>query len=564
MTEQELQQYLLQEYPVENTRCEWKEMKNLKHSFAGDESDDVISYVSAIANMEGGVLVIGAKDKTLEIVGTDLTGVTFNGSPATTQSATFKLIEQCTYLSSEGLHIDEYITDDTKKCVWVVRVPKHMPRKPVLAHKKAWQRIEDSLVKLTPEREDAILSEPIAGQDWSAEIVAGATLDDLDPKAIRLAREKYKELYPSKVNEVDEWDDIKFLNKAHITKEGHITNSAIILLGREESEHFISPAVCKIRWQLKDGGDENKDFRILSIPMILAVEEFQNLVRNANYTYTISGSMFPETMLRYDVFTLREPLCNCIAHQDYAKAARIEVVEYEDEKLMFRNYGHFIPASVEDVVKNDFPESNYRNPFLVEAMRNVKMVETEGGGIRKLFVQQRKRFFPMPKYDLTGGKVVCEIIGNVLDENFARILANNPKLTLSEIILLDKVQKHETITKDALALLKKKGYVEGRKKTLFLSYRIASESRHVEMKADYIKNKGFDDAYYKQLITEYIIRYGKASRKEIDTLLWGKLPEVLSDRQKKDKITNLLANLRKLNYIFIGPKREWYLVQEIK
>lgn len=215
-------------------------------------------------------------------------------------------------------------------------------------------------------------------------------------------------------------------------------------------------------------------------------------------------------------------------------------------------------------MKNDFPESNYRNPFLVEAMRNVKMVETEGGGIRKLFVQQRKRFFPMPKYDLTGGKVVCEIIGNVLDENFARILANNPKLTLSEIILLDKVQKHETITKDALALLKKKGYVEGRKKTLFLSYRIASESRHVEMKADYIKNKGFDDAYYKQLITEYIIRYGKASRKEIDTLLWGKLPEVLSDRQKKDKITNLLANLRKLNYIFIGPKREWYLVQEIK
>ena len=514
--------------------------------------------------MEGGVLVIGAKDKTLEIVGTDLTGVTFNGAPATTQSATFKLIEQCTYLSSEGLHIDEYITEDTKKCVWVVRVPKHMPRKPVLAHKKAWQRIEDSLVKLTPEREDAILSEPIAGQDWSAEIVAGATLDDLDPKAIRLAREKYKELYPSKVNEVDEWDDIKFLNKAHITKEGHITNSAIILLGREESEHFISPAVCKIRWQLKDGGDENKDFRILSIPMILAVEEFQNLVRNANYTYTISGNMFPETMLRYDVFTLREPLCNCIAHQDYAKAARIEVVEYEDEKLMFRNYGHFIPASVEDVVKNDFPESNYRNPFLVEAMRNVKMVETEGGGIRKLFVQQRKRFFPMPKYDLTGGKVVCEIIGNVLDENFARILANNPKLTLSEIILLDKVQKHETITKDALALLKKKGYVEGRKKTLFLSYRIASESRHVEMKADYIKNKGFDDAYYKQLITEYIIRYGKASRKEIDTLLWGKLPEVLSDRQKKDKITNLLANLRKLNYIFIGLKREWYLVQEIK
>lgn len=561
MTEQELQQYLLQEYPVENTRCEWKEMKNLKHSFAGNESDDVISYVSAIANMEGGVLVIGAKDKTLEIVGTDLTGVTFNGAPATTQSATFKLIEQCTYLSSEGLHIDEYITDDTKKCVWVVRVPKHMPRKPVLAHKKAWQRIEDSLVKLTPERENAILSEPIAGQDWSAEIVAGATLDDLDPKAIRLAREKYKELYPSKTKEVDEWDDIKFLNKAHITKEGHITNSAIILLGREESEHFISPAVCKIRWQLKDGGDENKDFRILSIPMILAAEEFQNLVRNANYTYTISGSMFPETMLRYDVFTLREPLCNCIAHQDYAKAARIEVVEYEDEKLMFRNYGHFIPASVEDVVKNDFPESNYRNPFLVEAMRNVKMVETEGGGIRKLFVQQRKRFFPMPKYDLTGGKVVCEIIGNVLDENFARILANNPKLTLSEIILLDKVQKKIPITNDALNLFRKKGYVEGRKGKIYLSAKIVSDTKHVGLKSDYIKNRSFDDSYYKDLIVDYIKEYKKATRKEIDALLSDKLSSVLSATQKTAKISNLLSALRRDQRIKTDKGKVWVLVK---
>ena len=53
MTELELQQYLLREYPQENARCEWKEFKNLKNSFCGDEKDDVISYVSAIANMEG-------------------------------------------------------------------------------------------------------------------------------------------------------------------------------------------------------------------------------------------------------------------------------------------------------------------------------------------------------------------------------------------------------------------------------------------------------------------------------------------------------------------------------
>lgn len=37
MTELELQQYLLREYPQENARCEWKEFKNLKNSFYGDK-----------------------------------------------------------------------------------------------------------------------------------------------------------------------------------------------------------------------------------------------------------------------------------------------------------------------------------------------------------------------------------------------------------------------------------------------------------------------------------------------------------------------------------------------
>ena len=86
MLELDLQQYLLREYPQENARCEWKEYKNLKNSFCGDEKNDVISYVSPIANMEGGYLVLGVKDKALKIVETDISRLTFNGQHANTQS----------------------------------------------------------------------------------------------------------------------------------------------------------------------------------------------------------------------------------------------------------------------------------------------------------------------------------------------------------------------------------------------------------------------------------------------------------------------------------------------
>lgn len=509
--------------------------------------------------MNGGHLIIGVKDRTLNIVGTDYSTLTFNGQPATKESATFKLTEHCTNLSSEGLDINEYITEDSQKKVWVINIPKHFPRQPVYAYKKAWQRITDSLIPMTKERMDAILSEPIAGKDWSADIIPDATLQDLDPVAIRVARDKYKELYPHRTEDVDSWDDLTFLNKAHITRQGRITNTAIILVGKEESSHFISPAVCQIRWQLKDGGDENKDFRILSIPMILAVEEFQHLVRNTNYTFTISGSMFPETMMRYDVFTLREPLCNCIAHQDYDKKTRIEVIEQEDESLTFRNYGQFLPSSVEDVVEHNFPESEYRNRFLVEAMRNVKMVETEGGGIRKLYLQQKKRFFPMPEYKTNDGKVVCKITGNVLDENFARILVNNPELSLSEIILLDKIQKRLPVTDDTIAIFRKKGYIEGRRPNVYLSAKIAGTSRQIGLKTTYVKNRSFDDSYFMDMIIKYLKKFKQASRRDIDILIMDKLSDVLTEKQKKSKVGNILTKLRMNGKIRISTKKKWVL-----
>ena len=560
MNEKELQQYLRSKYPVEDNSCDWKEMKNLKNSFNGHPGDDVLSYVAGISNMEGGHLVIGVVDKTLDIVGTDISKLTFNGEVATIRSATFKLVEQCTNLSSEGLKIDEFVTTDTQKRVWVIHIPKHSPRLPVYAHKKAWQRIEDSLVELTPERRDAILSEPtVKMEDWSAQIVEGATIDDLDPEAIEKAREEFLKVYPKKSEDLKRWDNITFLNKAKITRQGKITNTAIILLGREESEHFISPAVCKIRWKLQSKDDKNKDFRVFSIPMIKAVDEITGLIRNTSYVFTIEGSMFPDTMNRYDVFTLREPLNNAIAHQDYSKMARIEIIEDEDEKLSFRNHAQFIPKSVEDVVKKDFPESLYRNPFLVEAMRSVNMVDTEGGGIRKLFMQQKKRFFPMPTYTLTDGMVLCEISGKVLDENFAKILVNNPDLSLPEIMLLDKVQKREPLSDDAIAILRSKKFVEGRKSNLFLSFKVVNESKHVGLKTTYIKNKSFDDTYYKGLILNYISTFSKASRGDIDELLKDKLPDVLSERQKYDKITNLLATLRKEEKIKV-VRRNWVLV----
>ena len=52
------------QYPKEDEGGEWKEFKNLKNDFSGHEKDDVFSYVSALANMEGDTIYVGIEDET--------------------------------------------------------------------------------------------------------------------------------------------------------------------------------------------------------------------------------------------------------------------------------------------------------------------------------------------------------------------------------------------------------------------------------------------------------------------------------------------------------------------
>ena len=366
MTEKELQEYIQLHFPKENERCEWKAFGNLTYDVSGHKGEDVISYVSAIANMRGGHLVIGVEDQTLNITGIQ------NFHDYTPENLPARITGNCTHLITEGLYVENYTTTDTNKTVWIIHIPKHAPRKPVIAHKQPWQRLGDNLVRLTHERESAILSEPLSNiEDWSAAIVPDAAIDDLDPAAIAKARENYKNKFPHQAHDIDRWDDITFLNKAKVIIKGKITRTAIILLGKPESEHFISPAEAKIRWLLKDAKGNDKDYHIESCPLLLAVDKIYAKIRNLKYRYIKDGTLFPDEVDQYEPFVIREAINNCIAHQDYTKGGRINVVEMEDQ-LIFTNLGSFIPGSVEKVVKEDAPEEHYRNRFLATAMFNLK------------------------------------------------------------------------------------------------------------------------------------------------------------------------------------------------
>ncbi|MFH1861096.1 MAG: RNA-binding domain-containing protein [bacterium] len=390
--------------------------------------------------------------------------------------------------------------------------------------------------------------------DWSAQVCKDATIDDLKEEAVKKARTEYKKKNPHLANEVDSWNAITFLNKAKVTIEGRITRTAIILLGKDESTHFLSPSVAQMTWILKNEHNIEKDYAHFGPPFLLNIEKLFDKIRNIKYRYMPNNTLFPTEIDQYDSWVIREILHNCIAHQDYELRGRINVVEYPDE-LIFTNVGSFIPASVEEVIELDAPLTQYRNECLVKAMLNLNMIDIIGSGIKKMFQKQRERFLPLPSYDLTHTeKVIVRIQGKILDENYTRLLIEQTDLDLTTVMLLDKVQKQVNISKDEHKFLKSKKFVEGRYPNLLISPKIDSVAKG---KAMYIKNKGFDDSYYQKLVLSFIKKYGSATRKDINELLIDKLPDVLTAKQKAEKISRLLSKIMagKLNLIKnIGAK----------
>ena len=553
MQESEIQQYLLRNYPQENAHCEWKEFKNLKNSFCGDEKDDVISYVSAIANMEGGHLVIGVHDKTLDIVGTD----TYNYDR---QKAILRLTERCVNLSTEGLDIDEFVTDDTNRKVWVIHIPKHLPKRPVFAHNKAWQRIEDSLVEMTAERMSAILDEPIFSEtDWSAQIVADAMIEDLDEVAIAKARMMFKKVH-SRIPEaeVNAWTVETFLSKCGIMKNGGITRAAIILLGKYESAFKLRPAVAQVTWTRRDEKQEVVDYEHFTVPFILTVDEILSKIENLTMREMPGGTLFPDTMKQYDDYTIREALHNCIAHQDYTMQQRINFVE-NPTYLYYSNAGSFIPGTLENALTNEEPQAYFRNECLCRAMVDFNMIDTVSRGIKKMFNEQWRRHFPMPDYeiDAKNRKVSVRIYGNEINEQYTNLLKTNKSLTLWDCISLDAIQKGRTIHEDIAQDLLNRGLIEGEAPNYTISLGIAKATRQLQ---GYTKQKGLDKEKIKQMILQYLKNAGTdgAKRDSIYEYVNDVMPQVKTHEQQLRLLGDILSALSTDKLIY--PKgRTWFL-----
>lgn len=542
---------------LESFESEVVEFKEAKTNYSFNDIGKYFSALSNEANIRGfqeAWLVFGiSNDKK------------FTGTEFRKQGGLQSLKKELVNGTNERLTFLEIYELSMHKCrIIAFQIPPAIRGIPTTWQGAAYAREHESLCPLPMNKVDLIRSQ--IGMDWSKEIVKEASVEDLDPAAVKKARELFSKRQSDrgKAQEIlSKLSDVEVLNKAGITIKGKITRTALLLLGKSESAYFFDGFIPRITWTLYNADNSVKAYEHFDMPMLLAVDKVYNKIRNEKYRY-IAGqqTLFPDEVNQYEPELIKEIINNCIAHQDYRMRGKINVEEFED-KLVFINEGAFIPETIETALEPGYKPPYYRNVFLCNAMVNLYMIDTNSMGIPMMYQIQRDKCFPLPTYDLSiANRVRVTVYGKILDKNYTQLLHADTELNMRMVFLLDKVQKQEVISKESFKLLKRQGLVEGRYPNIFVSFKVADL---VGQKAAYIRNRGLEDDICKQLIVKALEAMGEASKREIMEVLENALPEVLDEGQKSKKVSNLLQAMKKKGLVAAEGKTrhaKWILQQK--
>ncbi|MGP5564986.1 RNA-binding domain-containing protein [Vreelandella alkaliphila] len=511
------------------------EFKQADENYKTDKIGEYFSALSNEANLSGqesAWLVFGVNNRTRAISGTHyreeadrLNGLKHQIAQSTEPSVTFRNI---------------HVLEDTAGRVVLFEIPAAPSGIPIAWKGHYYSRAGESLVPLGFAKQDEIRQQTIA-EDWTAQLVPGATLEDLDEAALQRAREAFTKKYANRfaAEEVEAWTLSTFLDRARVTQNGAITRTTLLLLGKRESAWKLSPHPAQMTWKLE--GPE-RAYEHFSPPFLLSTSWLYRRIRNIQLRLLPQDELLPIEVAKYDQKIVLESLHNCIAHQDYTRNGRVIVIEQPD-RLVFENEGVFFEGQPGDYLEGHRVPRKYRNPFLAQAMAELNMIDTMGFGIHDMYARQAKRYFPMPDYDLSEASAVrLTIYGGVVDPAYSRLLIQKTDLPLADILALDRVQKKLPLPDEAITRLRRAGLIEGRKPNLYVSAKVAKATSD---KVDYIRTRAQDDEFYAKLLIDYLEKFRHATRSEIDKLLMDKLSDGLSPEQKRTKISNLVTKLRR-------------------
>jgi ATP-dependent DNA helicase RecG len=505
---------------------------------------DLVAAVVALANTEGGDLLLGVEDDG-RITGLHSTHQNISGLPALIANKTNPPLS----VRVEGIETQQGT---------IARIMVQKSRQLVstseglLLRRRLMANGNPEAVPFYPH--EFIQRQSVMGlTDPSALLMKELKVDDLNPlerQRLREAIRKYggdQSLLPLADEELDGALGMT------MTADGmrHPTLAGLLFLGREEQLRQYVPAH-ETAFQVLDGTDVrvNEFFRK---PLLQTFEEVEQLFKPWVLEKEVQTGLFRVPVPNFDRRAFREAFVNALVHRDYSRLGAVHV-RIADDGMTLSSPGGFVEGvTLQNLLVT---EPRPRNPLLADIAKRIGLAERTGRGIDRIFEGLLRYGRPAPDYGRSDGTSVILRMSNAeadfkflemilyLEDRTGRAMPIDSLIILSRlrferrlttVDLSPSTQKSEPETRAALEKLTEAGLVEahgsGRGRAYMLSAKVY---RTTGQKAAYIRQAGFEPIQQEQMVLNYIDKHGSIRRAEVMELC----------RITKDQAYKLLSRLK--------------------
>ena len=380
-----------------------------KHTEPKERRHCVLGYVAALANERGGRLVFGMHDKRPHYV----VGSSYEvGNLGALEDAIYEKM-------GIRVRIEEVFepSEDAKdrKRVVVFNVPSRPLGKTLKFEGVPLMRTGESLREMSDAEVFKILSEQ--EPDFSAKVCEGLTMEDLDPEAIRVMKQKYAE--KNENPGFESVPDEQALKDLDLLVDGKLNYAALVLLGRSKAIRRYLPQDNVVIEYRQDPASIQFDDRVeIQEPLFLAIESIWGYVRqpSLNPQMHVSSEAYIFDVRLFTQATVREAVLNAITHRSMIVQNDV-VLKMSPRELTITNAGGF-PIGVDKsnvLMVNSTP----RSKRLAEVLQKTGLVEKSGQGVDKMFTNCIMEAKPLPDYSGTDDyQVSLTLRSEIRDEAF--------------------------------------------------------------------------------------------------------------------------------------------------
>jgi ATP-dependent DNA helicase RecG len=323
--------------------------------------------------------------------------------------------------------VEKFSFDDGDVLVTEVQ-PSEFP--PVRYRGRIWVRVGPRK-SIATEAEEKILTERRLSNvhTFDAMPCLGTTLDDLDIAIIK------KEYLPKAVAEEVLSEDKRTIDKQlaslglYDLRYNCPTNGAIVLFGLNPERYLHGSYIQYVRFKGKDRAGDIINEHKFSGNLCRELPKVDTFIETsiAQKRPIPVSVLREETFSKYPYWATRELLMNAIMHRDYETNAPVQFYEYDD-RIEVQNPGGLYGK----VTPDNFPNvSDYRNPFIAEAMKVLGYVNRFSRGVYRVQKELMENGNGKAVFDfslVTAFKVIENISEKYLDEGFgAETTQEKPK-----------------------------------------------------------------------------------------------------------------------------------------